>query len=78
MQNYNIYEMSNILDLYINKEKTNLVDYSQKLQDRLTQKYMGQEEGRALRYNEGKLNWGLVDFKCLEPMVKVLEYSLQD
>ena len=28
---------------------------------------------QALRYNEGKLRWSLVDFKALEPMVEVLE-----
>lgn len=27
----------------------------------------------ALRYNDGKLRWSLVDFKSLEPMVRVLE-----
>lgn len=29
----------------------------------------------ALRYNQGKLKWNLVDFKSLEEMVKVLEYG---
>jgi Domain of unknown function (DUF5664) len=28
---------------------------------------------KALRYNEGKLRWSLVDFKCLEETVRVLE-----
>lgn len=28
---------------------------------------------QALRYNEGKLKWSLVDFKSLEGMVRVLE-----
>jgi hypothetical protein len=27
----------------------------------------------ALRYNEGKLRWSLIDWKSLEPMVRVLE-----
>ena len=31
------------------------------------------EESRALRYNEGKLQWSLVDFKSLEGLVRVLE-----
>ena len=31
------------------------------------------KESQALRYNEGKLKWSLVDFKSLESMVKVLE-----
>ena len=29
---------------------------------------------KALRYNDGKPEWTLVDFDSLEPMVKVLEY----
>jgi len=29
----------------------------------------------ALRYNDGKLQWSLVHFKSLEPMVRVLEYG---
>jgi hypothetical protein len=29
----------------------------------------------ALRYNEGKPQWSLVDFDSLEPMVRVLEYG---
>lgn len=28
---------------------------------------------RAMRFNEGKLQWALVDFECLEDMVRVLE-----
>ena len=31
------------------------------------------EGPQGLRYNEGKTKWGLVDFKTLEEMVKVLE-----
>jgi len=27
------------------------------------------------RYNDGKLKWSLVDYKALEPMVKVLDYG---
>lgn len=33
------------------------------------------EQEKALRYNAGKLQWGLVHFKSLEPMVRVLEYG---
>ena len=33
------------------------------------------DEMQALRYNQGKVEWSLVDFKSLEPMVKVLEYG---
>ena len=32
---------------------------------------------QALRYNEGKLQWSLVDFKSLEGLVEVLEYGMQ-
>lgn len=34
-----------------------------------------QKEQKALRYNQGKRKWALVDFKSLEPMVEVLEYG---
>ena len=34
---------------------------------------MSETKEQALRYNEGKLRWSLVDFKSLEDMVKVLE-----
>ena len=30
---------------------------------------------KGLRYNAGKLKWGLVDYKALEPMVRVLMYG---
>lgn len=36
---------------------------------------MNKEEKKALRYNKNKLKWSLVDFKALEPMVKVLMYG---
>lgn len=29
------------------------------------------------RYNTGKVKWSLVDFKSLEPMVRVLEFGAQ-
>jgi hypothetical protein len=32
---------------------------------------------RALRYNDGKLKWSLVDYKSLEPMIRVLEYGAE-
>jgi hypothetical protein len=32
---------------------------------------------QALRYNQGKLQWSLVDFKSLEGMVKVLEMGAE-
>jgi hypothetical protein len=33
------------------------------------------EKEQALRYNNGKAQWSLVDFKSLEPLVDVLEYG---
>jgi hypothetical protein len=30
---------------------------------------------RALRYNSGKLNWGLVHFKSIIPLVRVLMFG---
>ena len=30
---------------------------------------------KALRYNEGKLDWTLLDFEALEPLVKVMSYG---
>lgn len=32
-------------------------------------------ENKALRYNSGKPQWSLVEFKSLEPLVRVLEYG---
>jgi hypothetical protein len=34
-----------------------------------------QVKEKALRYNDGKLQWGLVHFKSLEPMIQVLEFG---
>lgn len=36
-------------------------------------KYMDSE--KAIRHNEGKLNWSLVHYKSLEPMIRVLMYG---
>lgn len=30
---------------------------------------------KAIRHNKGKLQWGLVDFESLTPMVRVLEFG---
>lgn len=30
---------------------------------------------KSIRYNEGKPKWSLVDFKSLEPLVRVMEYG---
>lgn len=35
------------------------------------------KEVKGLRYNANKTKWSLVDFKSLEPMVKVLEYGAE-
>ena len=32
---------------------------------------------KALRYNEGKPRWSLVDFKSMEPLVKVLMFGAE-
>lgn len=32
-------------------------------------------EEKSLRYNIGKPQWSLVDFKSLEPLVRVMEYG---
>lgn len=32
---------------------------------------------QALRYNQGKMDWSLVDFKSLEPMVEVLMFGAE-
>ena len=36
-----------------------------------------EKQDQALRYNEGKRKWSLVDFESLEPMVEVLEFGLK-
>ena len=35
------------------------------------------EQEKSLRYNTGKPQWSLVDFKSLEPLVRVMEYGAQ-
>lgn len=47
------------------------------LKDFTTREQTLQEHKKQLadRFNEGKIQWSLVDFKSLEPMVKVLEYG---
>jgi hypothetical protein len=34
-------------------------------------------ELKGLRYNKGKLRWSLVDYKALEPMIRVLMYGAE-
>jgi hypothetical protein len=36
---------------------------------------MKNQPKKALRYNEGKPQWGLVHYKSMEPMVRVLEFG---
>lgn len=36
-----------------------------------------EKDNKARRYNEGKLEWSLVHFKSLEPMIRVLEYGAE-
>lgn len=43
--------------------------------ERVKQGIDAKKEEKALRYNEGKLPWHLVDFRALEPMVRVLAYG---
>ena len=38
---------------------------------------MGSPIEQAMRYNQGKLQWDLVDFPSLEGMVRVLEFGAQ-
>ena len=33
------------------------------------------KKSKALRFNTGKPKWGLIDFKSLEPLIRVLEYG---
>lgn len=35
----------------------------------------GRNTDKALRYNEDKLRWSLVDWKSMEPMIQVLEFG---
>lgn len=36
---------------------------------------MEENKQHAMRFNQGKRKWALVDFKSLEPMVEVLEFG---
>lgn len=68
-----IYLSLGVLNYGVNKEKF-IKDHLPELTFEQFQKlYM--QEAKSLRYNEGKPKWSLVDFKSLEPMVRVLEYG---
>jgi len=44
-------------------------------QDKLKEQFKGGPT--AMRFNQGKKHWSLVDFKSLEPMVDVLEFGAE-
>ncbi|MDA3856281.1 MAG: DUF5664 domain-containing protein [Candidatus Woesearchaeota archaeon] len=48
---------------------------SYKCQSKSKKKISELEIIKALRYNKGKLNWGLVHFKSMKPLVKVLMFG---
>lgn len=37
--------------------------------------YVGIEKEKSLRYNDGKVQWSLVDFKSIEGLPRVLEFG---
>ena len=78
------------LDHYLRiKAQKQLHDAQKKLDDLtdkqleshvIAQKIEGKKaegEAEAMRFNDGKVEWSLVDFKSLEPMVRVLEFGAQ-
>jgi hypothetical protein len=36
-----------------------------------------EDNSKAMRFNEGKERWSLIDFESLKPMVKVLEFGAE-
>lgn len=34
------------------------------------------QQKQAMRFNEGKPQWSLIDFDCFEPLVRVMEYGM--
>lgn len=55
-------------------ENKSIKDEIEKEVDDFTQALIERDE-QALRYNQGKVQWSLVDYKSIEPMVRVLEYG---
>jgi uncharacterized protein YuzB (UPF0349 family) len=55
-------------------ENKSIKDEIEKEVDDFTQALIERDK-QALRYNQGKVQWSLVDYKSIEPMVRVLEYG---
>jgi len=55
-------------------ENKSIKDEIEKEVDNFTQALIERDK-QALRYNQGKVQWSLVDYKSIEPMVRVLEYG---
>lgn len=55
-------------------ENKSIKDEIEKEVDDFTQALIDRDK-QALRYNQGKVQWSLVDYKSIEPMVRVLEYG---
>lgn len=62
---------------FYEEEKVSLEEYSRRWEAAKAKESSSAPQEKALRYNEGKLPWHLVDFKAFEPMVKVLQYGAQ-
>lgn len=56
------------------KVKEDFLKTFQTLRQKEVQESMAQET-KMLRYDSGKPNWTLIDFKTIEPMVRVMEYG---
>ena len=55
-------------------ENKSIKDEIEKEVDDFTQALIERDK-QALRYNQGKVQWSLVDYKSIEPMVRVLEHG---
>ncbi len=55
-------------------ENKSIKDEIEKEVDDFTQALIDRDK-QALRYNQDKVQWSLVDYKSIEPMVRVLEYG---
>lgn len=52
-----------------------LMKHDEKLIEEVTVVLSYINQPQAMRFNEGKRQWSLVDFECLEDMVRVLEFG---
>ena len=59
------------------RENTTIKKEIDKEVDEFERALIERDSLQALRYNQGKLQWSLVDFKSLEGMVKVLEMGAE-